>query len=154
MPAVSLRNRLSGDIKSDESADILRGRGDFIQNERRSFMISFVNGPQGTGLGLRYHWAKPDRERERTGSRDQSPIKATPTKPMLRIYYVLSNCEFFFRRKPEIHVPATRRNSARGRGGLGDRERSCRSNDGCTLLRSFDLRTSFSALIPRRRNSG
>lgn len=26
----------------------------------------------------------------------QSPIKVTPTKPMLRIYYVLSNCEFFF----------------------------------------------------------
>lgn len=28
---------------------------------------------------------------------------------MLRIYYVLSNCDFSFRRKPEIHVSATRR---------------------------------------------
>lgn len=95
----SLRNRLY-DVKHDESADIPQP-GEFYSetNEKRSFMISFVNGPQGNWPPAEVSLGEAT-ARGLVPHQDQSPIKATPpTKPMPRIYYVLSNCGFLFSAK-------------------------------------------------------
>lgn len=68
----------------------------FIQDERGAHSwYHFVNGPRetGHGWGITGWSARPTRG---LVAKTSQPIKATPTKPMLRIYYVLSNYGLFF----------------------------------------------------------